>query len=151
LSRQRELLVRRIREESQRKAFGFDCLYLTAAAEERLDSTGIRHLDGLTEIVPDREDHSHILSIHAPLLQSIVEQLEHVCRIWALGRGGAHDAAHHGGVERCGRGLATRIPQRDAGVVGVIAKKVIEIPADGARGQKAGCEFGMGVLWTLLR
>ena len=60
----------------------------------------------------------------------------------AAGRG-AHDAADQRGEQRRRRGLAADVAQHDGGLVGTVVEKVVEVAADGARGQKAHGHLGV--------
>ncbi len=80
------------------------------------------------------------------LLQSIVERGQHLRGIEALHGGGAHDAADQCGKERSGRGFAADVAENDGGLAGAVFHEVVEVAADGARGQESHRHFGMGML-----
>src|SRR5579871_1157771 len=76
-SRERELFIFRVRKESEREAFRLNGLDLwpfgSHGDEERLNRAGIGDLQGLVRVVPNGEEHRHVLGVELAFLKLVVE------------------------------------------------------------------------------
>ena len=79
------------------KPSAFTVMDSPAATEDGLYGAGVGDLQCPVFVVPESEEHDHILRIQPAFLQRIVERGEHGGRRELLLRGRAHDAADQRG------------------------------------------------------
>src|ERR1035438_9949402 len=149
LSNDAEFLIRHIGKQAKREALGANRGGFAGAAKDGLYRAGVGHLKRPAFVVPQGEEHGHILRFEFAFLKRVIQVGQHLGGLMPVQGGGAHDAADQGCKQGRGGRLPADVAQDDGGASGTIVHKIVQVAADGARRQKSNrhfCvdEFGRG-------
>ena len=155
-SRQRELLVLGVREQSQRKAFRLNGV--TSIASVRLSAVAVTK-SGCTdpalaickvwfESSQTRHQHGHVLGVELSFLELVVERSQHRRRRQMLRCQRAENSTDQRSIERGRSSLAADVAYGESYASRAIVEEVVEISADRSGRQEAGRDLGALAAWV---